>query len=67
MFWGISLLFAITHLHAQTPTPTPSNEAGIIGGYKVTSSIEFGVRGLKFDGSDEKFRSDLNYRPGFRI
>ena len=61
MFWVIALMFTATHLNAQTPTPTPSD------GYTVTSSIEFGVRGLVFDGSDEKFRSDLNYRPGLRI
>ncbi len=67
MFWVIGLLFTTIHLRAQTPTPTPSAEPGVVGGYKVTSSIELGVRGLVFDGSDEKFRSDLNYRPGFRI
>jgi hypothetical protein len=61
MFWVIALIFTATNLSAQTPTPTPSD------GYTVTSSIEFGVRGLQVDGSDEKFRSDLNYRPGFRI
>lgn len=57
------LLFTTVNLPAQTPSPTPA----MIGDYHVTSSIELGVRGLGFDGSDEKFRSDLNYRPGFRI
>ncbi len=57
------LLFTTLNLTAQTPTPTPA----MIGDYQVTSSIELGVRGLVFNGSDEKYRSDLNYRPGFRI
>lgn len=61
------LLFTTTNLTAQTPSPTPSDGSATIGDYEVTSSIELGVRGLKFDGSDAKFRSDLNYRPGFRI
>lgn len=61
------LLFTTTNLTAQTPSPSPSESPTTIGDYQVTSSMEFGVRGLSFKGSDEKFRSDLNYRPGFRI
>lgn len=63
------LLFTTVNLTAQTPSPSPSpsNDTARVGGYDVTSSIELGVRGLVFRGSDEKFRSDLNYRPGFRI
>jgi predicted pyridoxine 5'-phosphate oxidase superfamily flavin-nucleotide-binding protein len=61
------LLFNATNLKAQTPSPTPSDGSATIGDYDVVSSIEMGVRGLKFDGSDQKFRSDLNYRPGFRV
>lgn len=61
------LLLNAADLNAQSPTPSPSDTPTTLGGYTVTSSIEFGVRGLKVDGSDEKFRSDLNYRPGFRI
>ncbi len=38
-----------------------------LGGYKVTSSIELGVRGLSVDGENNKYRSDFNYRPGFRV
>jgi hypothetical protein len=55
---------------AQTPSPTPSpapNEPFSIGGYEITSSIELGVRGLDVKGSDNKFRSDFNYKPGFRV
>ena len=61
------LLLTTANLTAQTPSPTPSDGSTTIGDYDVKSSIELGVRGLKFDGSDAKFRSDLNYRPGFRI
>jgi len=67
MFLVIGLVFNATDLRAQTATPTPSDQPGNFGGYTVASSIEFGFRGLGFNGSDEKFRSDLNYRPGFRI
>jgi hypothetical protein len=37
------------------------------GPYTVTSSIEVGVRGKSIDGSYNKFRSDLDYQPGFRL
>ncbi len=53
---------------AATPEATPEVPAvEIFGGYEVTSSVEIGVRGLVFSGSDNKYRSDLNYRPGFRV
>lgn len=37
------------------------------GPYTITSSIEVGVRGILIDGNANKYRSDLNYTPGFRI
>ena len=61
------LLFTITNLTAQTPSPSPSENSTMLGDYQLTSTVELGVRGLIFDGSDAKFRSDLNYRAGFRI
>lgn len=36
-------------------------------GYEIKSSIEVGARGIVINGSDNKYRSDLNYRPGFRL
>lgn len=64
---------------SQKPTPSPvtqnkttspsegTTEANDqFGNYKVISSIEIGVRGLRVSGSDNKYRSDLNYRPGVR-
>ena len=51
---------------APAPTPTP-NPALADQDYTITSSIEMGVRGLSVNGNDEKFRSDLNYKPGLRL
>lgn len=69
IYW-LALGFTMT-LQAQTPTPspTPSDSDGNlnIGGYEITSSMEFGVRGLEVNGNDNKYRSDFNYRPGFRF
>lgn len=65
LFVIVGLLAFSTMLPAQTPSPTPSPTDS--AGYKVTSSIELGVRGLRVNGDHEKFRSDLNYRAGFRI
>jgi hypothetical protein len=39
----------------------------MLGGYEVTSSVEFGVRGLHVNGDHDKYRSDLNYKNGFRL
>ncbi len=66
-FAAASLLFATLGLHAQTPTPSPSGEPVTFMGYDVTSSFEFGVRGVSVNGNDNKYRSDFNYRPGFRM
>ncbi|MEP7076346.1 MAG: hypothetical protein ABI878_11105 [Acidobacteriota bacterium] len=47
---------------SAAPSPTPSSDR-----FDVTASVEGGVRGVDVNGSGNKFRSDLNYRPGFRI
>lgn len=59
---------------APPETDRPTNSAAstepdeeLTRGYTVTSTIEAGVRGLAVDGSLNKFRSDLNYKPGFRL
>jgi hypothetical protein len=69
---ALTSMFLMTFgIQAQTPkaspTPTASNGETNWGGYNITSSIELGVRGLDVDGNHEKYQSDLNYRPGFRI
>lgn len=78
----LMLVFGIITGGAQTPTPSPSpkdqkvpasqqpsatTEDQALGSYNVTSSIEVGVRGLSVDGNNNKYRSDLNYKPGVRV
>ena len=62
---------------AQKPTPTASPKAASdgavtetpdgMGDYLVTSSLEFGYRGISVDGDRNKFQSDLNYKAGPRL
>ena len=63
-FAAVSFVFAAASA-AQTPAPSPTAAGG--GDYTVTSSVELGVRGLDVNGDHEKYRSDQNYRAGFRI
>jgi hypothetical protein len=51
----------------KTQQPAATGQNGPEAPYTVTSSIEFGVRGIVIDGNADKYRSDLNYTPGFRI
>lgn len=74
---GISLMGGSALAQGSNPSPSPSPEATangdpqnqeqVVGDYLLTSSIEVGVRGLKLEGSGDKYRSDLNYHPGVRI
>ena len=67
-FCGLVLTAQTALAQTAQPTPTPKSEDPVVvGGFKVTSSIELGVRGLSVNGSYNKFRSDLNYKPGFRF
>jgi hypothetical protein len=50
----------------QKAAPSPSAAASE-DSIAVTSSVEFGLRGLEVNGDHNKFRSDLNYHAGFRI
>jgi len=52
---------------SKTQPPAASGQNGPETPYTVNSSIEFGVRGIVIDGNADKYRSDLNYTPGFRI
>src|SRR4030095_9813741 len=47
------------------PTSQTTGEAA--GNYTVTSSIEFGYRGISMDGDEQKYKSDLNYKAGPRL
>ena len=72
------LLMLMPVVSAQQPSPSPKKseepatkkptEAGEdAGDYIVTSSIEFGYRGLSVDGDHNKYQSDLNYKAGPRL
>src|ERR1044071_5089161 len=68
----LGLVFWTDEARAQQPAPTSSqgqqSSATSEGGpYTVTSSIEIGVRGIAINGNADKYRSDLNYTPGFRV
>ncbi|MCM3904916.1 MAG: hypothetical protein ND866_24735, partial [Pyrinomonadaceae bacterium] len=75
IFPGLLTLMLMAGLGtAQQPSPSPKKsdetkiEAGEdAGDYIVTSSIEFGYRGLSVDGDLNKYQSDLNYRAGPRL
>src|SRR5205807_5734517 len=47
--------------------PTSQSVGEDAGNYTVTSTIEFGYRGLRVDGDNNKFKSDLNYKAGPRL
>jgi hypothetical protein len=53
-------------MHGQIPTPSPTPDETLYNGYRVTSVTEFGWRWRSLDGSENKYRSDLNYKQGFR-
>lgn len=69
---GLVLLANDTRAQQPAPADKPTPKAapadnGSAGPWTVTSSIEMGVRGLAIHGDADKYRSDLNYSPGFRI
>ncbi|MDI1243453.1 MAG: hypothetical protein PSX80_16185 [bacterium] len=47
----------------QTPTPSPGSDDR----YTVKASTEIGGRWVDVYGNENKFRSDLNYKNGFRV
>ena len=47
--------------------PTSATTGEDAGDYLINSSIEFGYRGIRVDGDERKYRSDLNYKAGPRI
>jgi hypothetical protein len=73
----LGLFAAVSAIRAQAPSPSPvpspspspkpADTPYSINGFEITSTIELGVRGLDVNGSDNKFRSDFNYKPGFRV
>ena len=56
-------------LQGQTPSPTvtPTPYSDVMwGGYKVISTTEVGWRWRSLSGNQNKYASDLNYKPGLR-
>lgn len=47
--------------------PTSATAGEDAGDYLITSSIEFGYRGIRLGGDRNKFRSDLNLKAGPRL
>lgn len=63
----ICLAVVFSTASAQTPTPTPvETNTATWNGYRVTSVIEIGWRFRSLNGNENKYRSDLNYKAGFR-
>ena len=54
-------------MQGQTPDPSPSPDMDrLYNGYKVISTSEIGWRFRSLEGNENKYKSDLNYEPGFR-
>jgi hypothetical protein len=76
---AVTLALAAALTRAQQPTPTPQKSADAKtqaspapkaedeGDYTITSSMEFGYRGLRVGGNLNKYQSDLNYKTGPRL
>src|SRR4029453_5800443 len=52
---------------ATDEEPTSQTTGEKPGNYTITSSIEFGYRGISMDGDEQKYKSDLNYKAGPRL
>ena len=50
----------------NTTAPSGSAEEKTYDGYTIAASAEIGWRWRSIDGNENKYRSDLNYKPGFR-
>jgi hypothetical protein len=72
------VLLLVDSASAQTSTPSPKPPAADqvptsattgsdSGNYTITSSVEVGYRGIRVDGDEQKYRSDLNYKAGPRL
>src|SRR5580765_9083955 len=59
---GLLVAATVTACFGQSATPTPASNSD----YSVRSSVEIGYRFRSVDGSDQKFRSDFDYKAGVR-
>lgn len=65
-FFVFGSLILTGKIFAQSPTPTPEDSV-TIGDFQVKSSVEVGGRWVDVNGSENKYRSDLNYKKGLRV
>ncbi|CAN5499343.1 hypothetical protein BH10ACI3_BH10ACI3_22470 [soil metagenome] len=64
---GILLISAgTTIVRAQAPTATPEAEENTYNGYRVRGVVEGGFRWRSLNGSENQYKSTLNYGQGFR-
>lgn len=61
---AVVLVFAGAAYSQTAPSSTPEQT---YGGYRVAATTEFGWRWRSLDGNENKYRSDLNYKQGFRF
>lgn len=61
---GAALLLSLTTF-SQSPSPSPSD--GPLGGYTISGNTEVGARWVGVNGDEDKFRSDINQRSGFKF
>lgn len=45
---------------------TPADDEKTYSGYSIAATLELGWRSRSIQGNENKYRSDLNYKPGFR-
>lgn len=63
---AFAVLLSLGDVFGQTPTPQPAAGDVLYHGYRVTSVSEFGFRWRRLNGNENQYRSDLNYKQGFR-
>lgn len=56
-----------TKAKSSESIPTSDTAGEDAGDYTITSTIEFGYRGIRVGGDRNKFKSDLNYKAGPRL
>lgn len=56
-----------TTVAAKTDAPTTEAKPQVVGDYEIISSVETGVRGISINGNYNRYRSDLDYKPGVRL
>ena len=66
-FIGLLTVFCFSFIISANGQTTPPADSSVTwGGYNVTSTIELGWRWRRLEGSENKYRSDLNYKQGLR-